>query len=332
MKRMGTFLTGMVIGGMLAAGMTAYAAGVLAERSFTPFFLNGAPVAVDAYLINENNYFKLRDIAALADFGVTWDAQTGAVYIDTTVGYTPEEQTQKPTVEQQTEATDYSAQANPAVFTGTYTREVYNALRGAILTGAGEVKNATEGDKTALMAAEAAAYVYPAYDVSGIKIADHAIKVTVRHPATFEEGAKVCKAYLASLSGSSRDKLTAMAAYVCDRLEYDAASTTTPRNLFTEPGVHKGACMSYALGFKFLCDLEGIPCVFVHSEDHQWNEVLVDGTWYAVDLANYDLSYTRGTPGTLLKDPASLKWDPYVQIEPELTRFAKELVAPGSTK
>ena len=330
MKRAGTFLTGMVIGGIAFGGATAYAAGVLAERSWTPFFLNGAPVAVDAYLINENNYFKLRDIAALADFGVAWDAKTGAVNIDTTVGYTPEEQAQKPVIEQQTEATDYSAQANPAVFTGSHTREVYNALRGAILTGAGEVKNATEEDKIALMAAEAAAYVYPACDVSGIKIADHAIKVTVRYPAPFEEGAQVCKAFLSTLDGTDREKLTAMAAYVCDRLEYDAASTTTPRNLFTEPGVHKGACMSYALGFKFLCDLEGIPCVFVHSENHQWNEVYVDGTWYAVDLANYDTGYSRGAPGTLLHDPAALMGVPYRQIEPELTRFAKELVAPGS--
>ena len=90
--------------------------------------------------------------------------------------------------------------------------------------------------------------------------------------------------------------------------------------------------MSYALGFKFLCDLENIPCVFVHSDYHQWNEVLVDGTWYAVDLANYDTGYSSGNPGTLLHDPASLMGAPYRQIEPELTRFAKELVAPGSTK
>ena len=60
--------------------------------------------------------------------------------------------------------------------------------------------------------------------------------------------------------------------------------------------------------------------------------VYVDGTWYAVNLTNYDSSYTRGTPGTLLTDPSTLQRNPYRQIEPELTRFAKEVLVPGSTK
>lgn len=328
-RSMAYLACGVLLGFWLAnSSVAAEMLNTLAERSSNSFFVDGQPVTLDAYIIGGHNYVQLRDVGKVVGFNVYWD---GTVQVESGKPYTGEAPAKEATPTA-AEPIDYSKQANSAVFTGSYTQEVYNALRGAVLTGAGEVKNATEDDKLALMAAEAAAYVYPALDVSGIKIADHAIKVNIRYPATYEEGARVCKAFLSSLTGTDRDKLTAMAAYVCDRLEYDAASTTTPRNLFTEPGVHKGACMSYALGFKFLCDLEGIPCVFVHSEDHQWNEVLVDGMWYAVDLANYDLSYTRGSPGTLLKDPASLKWDPYVQIEPELTRFAKELVAPGSTK
>lgn len=46
-------------------------------------------LAVTTYTINGNNYFKLRDIAQALDFGVTWDAATKTVGIDTKTGYTP---------------------------------------------------------------------------------------------------------------------------------------------------------------------------------------------------------------------------------------------------
>lgn len=43
------------------------------------------------YNINDNNYFKLRDVAYLLGFGVTYDAEAQMVVVDSTVGYTPEE-------------------------------------------------------------------------------------------------------------------------------------------------------------------------------------------------------------------------------------------------
>lgn len=327
----GTVLYGMIcmlVGAALGGGGFSYAAGVLAERSANEVYVNGQRVELDAYAIDGHNYVKLRDVGKAVGFNVYWD---GAVQIDSTSPYTGEATVAEasPTV---AEVVDYSTQADPAVFTRVYTKEIYDAMRSAILTGEGKVTNANEATKTALESVAAAVGCYPAYDVSGIKIVDHAVVVKTRYPAPYKDGAKVCKAYLATLSGSDRDKLTAMAAYVCDRLEYDVRSTATPGELFTEPGPHKGACMSYALNFKFLCDLEGVPCILVHSENHQWNEVYVEGTWYAVDLANYDGSYSRGNPGTLLTDPSTLQWNPYQQIEPELTAFAREAMAPGSTK
>ena len=42
------------------------------------------------YNIGGNNYFKLRDLATLLDFSVTWDGTKNAVVIDTSKGYTPE--------------------------------------------------------------------------------------------------------------------------------------------------------------------------------------------------------------------------------------------------
>ena len=46
-------------------------------------------------------------------------------------------------------------------------------------------------------------------------------------------------------------------------------------------------CEAYARAFKILCDIGGIPCVLVDGdagEAHMWNNVQVDGVWYAVDV------------------------------------------------
>ena len=53
-------------------------------------YLDGKEVAFTAYLIDGNNYFKLRDIGAAFDFGVDWDGASKTIAIDTTKVYTPE--------------------------------------------------------------------------------------------------------------------------------------------------------------------------------------------------------------------------------------------------
>ncbi|MDR1616919.1 MAG: copper amine oxidase N-terminal domain-containing protein [Syntrophomonadaceae bacterium] len=53
-------------------------------------YLNGKDVTFTAYNIEGNNYFKLRDIGAAFDFGVTWDGAKNTIVIDTSKGYTPE--------------------------------------------------------------------------------------------------------------------------------------------------------------------------------------------------------------------------------------------------
>ena len=46
-------------------------------------------------------------------------------------------------------------------------------------------------------------------------------------------------------------------------------------------------CEGYARAFKVLCDAEDIPCVLVSGYSggpHMWNNVCLDGQWYAVDV------------------------------------------------
>lgn len=48
--------------------------------------VNNKDYFTSAYEINGNNYFKLRDIANLFDFSVTWHESTKTIFIDTNVG------------------------------------------------------------------------------------------------------------------------------------------------------------------------------------------------------------------------------------------------------
>lgn len=81
------FLAGMLCGAVIFGGGVAYASGILASPSTHSVTVDGSQVAVEAYTINGNNYFKLRDIAALVDFGVTWNNAARTVEIDTAAPY-----------------------------------------------------------------------------------------------------------------------------------------------------------------------------------------------------------------------------------------------------
>ena len=51
-------------------------------------FQDGEAVSFTAYNIEDNNYFKLRDIGAAFDFAVEWDGENNTIVIDTSKGYT----------------------------------------------------------------------------------------------------------------------------------------------------------------------------------------------------------------------------------------------------
>ena len=48
-----------------------------ANPTAATILVNGSNVSLDAYNINDNNYFKLRDIGEAFDFGVDWDGAAG---------------------------------------------------------------------------------------------------------------------------------------------------------------------------------------------------------------------------------------------------------------
>lgn len=85
MKRIGSFLTGVLVGATLFGGTVAYAATALAEPSTHRFFVDGEEVQMTAYKINGNNYVKFRDIGKALDVNVYWD---NGVQVDSDAPYT----------------------------------------------------------------------------------------------------------------------------------------------------------------------------------------------------------------------------------------------------
>ena len=336
MKKLGYLLTGVVLGATLFGGAQAAVDGILAQRSSAPFFLNGSPVEVETYLIHNNHFFKLRDIAALVDFGVTWNAESGTVSIDTMTGYDGEYKAPDTTGKQaeptaSAAPTAYHEQANAAVFDSVYTEDAYDALRECMAEGESAIVTMSEQTRSAMQGVTAAVGSYPSYEL--VNNADGTARFRAKRSTAYADAAATCQQFLATLSGKSEsDKLNAIACYVCERLDYDADSTSTPRTLFADSSTKKGNCMSFAYGFQFLCDLADIPCIFVHSVIHQWNEVYTGGRWYCVDLTDYEIGYTEHGGDTLLHDASELQSGVFRQTEPRLTQFAKETLVPGSTK
>ena len=85
-KSVSGFLAGMLCGAVVFGGGAAYAASVIASPSTHHITVDGVPVSVEAYNIDGNNYFQLRDLARLVGFNVTWDNTTRTVEIDTDAG------------------------------------------------------------------------------------------------------------------------------------------------------------------------------------------------------------------------------------------------------
>ena len=81
------FLTSLLVVGVTT---TAYAAGIMAERSTHRIFVDGREVQMEAYRIKGNNYVKLRDIGEQVGFNVCWDGDAKCVQVESEKPYTGE--------------------------------------------------------------------------------------------------------------------------------------------------------------------------------------------------------------------------------------------------
>lgn len=246
---------------------------------------------------------------------------------------------------------DFSEEASPEIFTGPYSCGWYNAIRQSIvdqeeiLAGSGngpcnptylyahtlvpdqpaetfqafsDVLAALQGLTSYTLSAEPYTvnqFAYPGYAIVQVSVPEH-----LEGPLSFVEP------YLQSISDEDdRGKVTQLNRLLCRLLDYADGASAGIEEIFSEhASVALGMCGSYTNAMKFLCDTAGIPCVIVQSDNHAWNEVYVDDRWLVVDTTFND--------GSVYKEDYLLTEHPArTDASPQATRFAKELLVPGST-
>ena len=89
-KQILSMLTGLLIGTTLFTPQATQAAGIVAEPTWQPIFVDGQQVEMEAYNIAGHNYVKLRDMGEQVGFNVYWDGDARCVQIETDKPYTGE--------------------------------------------------------------------------------------------------------------------------------------------------------------------------------------------------------------------------------------------------
>lgn len=350
------FVVGIAVGAALFGGGTAYAAGLLAEPSSQTFYVDGQQVQLQAYAIGGNNYVKLRDVGQAVNFNVTYDAATNSVQIATNEPYSedapaPAVTAPAPSAPAQSSYTistdhwsreDFSQQANPAVFTSVYDRELYNAIR-QTLVDVGTENSA--GDRCAYTMVSKDDYGEVKRMVGrmdGLLRYEHYVPqnltnyyeyldyyaLSAQMPETYQAAYDFIQPVIDTVNRMDTDseKVKYLNDYLCSLLTYDKKSVAGIIRTFAPHSEElKVACGDYAHDFKFLCGAAGIPCFTISTTNHAWNMVYADGQWLHVDVAANDL-YRQNY--ILLAKTVSDRTDE----APEATAFLKELLAPGSTK
>lgn len=89
-KNISLMIVGVLIGAILFGGATVIANTITAEPTPFDIFVDGVPVSVEAYIINGNNYMKLRDLCKAIDIGVWYEPDEKNVYIESDKSYDPD--------------------------------------------------------------------------------------------------------------------------------------------------------------------------------------------------------------------------------------------------
>lgn len=249
---------------------------------------------------------------------------------------------------------DYSAKANPEIFNDTYTKDAYNALRQSIV----DIEEITAGTdeygynenyvyahfiaedsdfstvgKTETSVKSAAARIAGYYDFTFgwepfiRNLADYPgyriCRPFVRD--TLEPANNATESFIQNLNGlTDKEKIRKIATYVSVSIVYKDDNVAGLNEVFTSTTPVNGVCGTYSSAFTYLCQRAGIPCLSILDNTHSWNEYYIDGRWYVSDIGYYDIARTDEM---LFRTSYSR-----VDLNPELTRFIKELLVPGSTK
>lgn len=233
---------------------------------------------------------------------------------------------------------DFSQDANPDVFTATYDRALYNAIRQTLVDGTSDTAPAY----TMVGDSEYSAVKNLLARMEGVVRYEHHVPenftnywqhldyfaVSAAMPENYQAPFDFIQPIIAEAAELDTDseKVEYLNDYLCTLLAYKKGKTAGVTRTFTQhSGELQAACGSYARAFKFLCGAAGIPCFTISTSNHTWNMVYADGQWLHVDVSANDLS---GRNGVLLTESYQTGKDQ----APEATAFLKELLVPSSTK
>ena len=233
---------------------------------------------------------------------------------------------------------DFSQDANPDVFTATYDRALYNAIRQTLVDGTSDTAPAY----TMVGDSEYSAIKNLLARMEGVVRYEHHVPenftnywqyldyfaVSAAMPENYQAPFDFIQPIIAEATELDTDseKVEYLNDYLCTLLAYKKGKTAGVTRTFAQHGGElQAACGSYARAFKFLCGAAGIPCFTISTSNHTWNMVYADGQWLHVDVSANDL-YHR--PYILLTETVEGRTD----RAPEQTAFLKELFVPGSTK
>lgn len=139
---------------------------------------------------------------------------------------------------------------------------------------------------------------YKTYYTAGIDNVGQALSLLNSYREALDAAVQIV-----SLEPTAADKIKAAHDYLTKSVTYRDETLVSPSNIGfirTAYGAlvcHEGVCEAYTRAFKAIMDSLGIPNVvtygmYRHSEElaefHIWNEVFVDGKWYAVDVTMDD--------------------------------------------
>ena len=232
---------------------------------------------------------------------------------------------------------DFSQEANPSVFTGVYSQELYNTIRQTMVDGTSEnpaYTRVAKGD-------DYSAVKNLIGRMEGVLRYEHHVPQNFtnywQYLDYFAVSAEMPENYQAPLDfiqpaidhagtlATDRERVEYFNDYIRDLLSYEKGKTAGITQTFApHAGELRAACGSYARALKFLCAAANIPCFTISTKTHTWNLVYAEGQWLHVDVSANDLS---GRNDILL-------WETYGGADqaPEATAFLKELFVPGSTK
>jgi hypothetical protein len=260
---------------------------------------------------------------------------------------------------------DYSQEANPAIFGGVLTRELYNYMRAMMVVSeksfkdkllSGQIKPFTVEYKGPLdkqnevlrllfnrdpqfyevgmrHVGEGAFAKY--YFEKPVGYTDPDIETQFRVSWDLNSDAeKKAQEFLKALIGlSDFEKIDRISKLIGDNMAYEVSGASVGIDLlndFFTIGAKRN-CMGYAYAFDYLCYRAGFISMSITSAVHSWNIVYVDGRWWGFDGVEY-LEANINKYGKL-NESFETKTKSGIQKDenPTATQFVQELLIPGST-